>query len=116
MGFGGRRGGGHFASLIEEEEQKERPKIASDWTLAKWIIGFMFREFKGLVVIALVLVGLSSVINLVSPLIMRYLIDDVFDLTNAFTTEKRLTYLLFLTLSLLGVALITAVLSIFRTI
>ncbi|MBN1328789.1 MAG: ABC transporter ATP-binding protein [Candidatus Heimdallarchaeota archaeon] len=116
MGFGGRRTGGHFDSLIEEEEKKERPKIASDWTLAKWILGFMFREYKGQVIIALILVGLSSVISLVSPQIMRYLIDEVFDLANAFTTEKRLLYLLLFTLSLLGVAIVTAILSIFRTI
>ncbi|NHJ84769.1 MAG: ABC transporter ATP-binding protein [Asgard group archaeon] len=114
MGFRARTGG-HFDALIEDEEQKERPKVASDWVLAKWIINYMFREYKAQFLLAVLLVGLGSVLSLASPQIMRYLIDNVFDSTTL-TSDEKLTNLLLFTLTLLGVAIISAVVDIVRTI
>ena len=111
----GWRRSGHFNSLIEEEEQKERPKIASDWVLAKWILKFLFRDFKGLAITALVLVGFGSVFALASPKIIQILVDRVFDNASLVIADKY-QFLLILTLVLLAVALITAVIQFFRTI
>ncbi|MHA1826337.1 MAG: hypothetical protein ACTSUA_06725, partial [Candidatus Heimdallarchaeota archaeon] len=70
--------GGHFSALIEDDEEKKRLKVTSDWTLAKWILSFIFGEYKGLAIVALLLVAFSSVLDLVSPLIMKFIIDNVF--------------------------------------
>jgi ABC-type multidrug transport system fused ATPase/permease subunit len=111
----GYRRSGHFSALIEDEEEKERKKIASDWTLAKWILGFTFREYKALAILALILVGLGSVVSLVSPLIISYIIDGV--LKNTIDSEAvLLENLLILTLVLLASTIIQAIISIFRTI
>ncbi|NPE06713.1 MAG: ABC transporter ATP-binding protein [Asgard group archaeon] len=111
----GWRRSGHFGSLIEDEEKKERPKIASDWVLAKWILKYLFRDFKVLAIAALFLVTIGSVLALASPKIIQWLIDGVFD-KNILTNEEKFLHLLYLTLMLLAVALITAVIQIFRTI
>ena len=111
----GWRRSGHFNSLIEEEEKKERPKIASDWVLAKWILKFLFRDFKGLAITALALVGLGSVLALASPKIIQILVDRVFDNASLAIADKY-QFLLVLTIVLLAVALITAVVQFFRTI
>lgn len=111
----GWRRSGHFNSLIEDEEQKKRPKIASDWVLAKWILKFLFRDFKGLAITALVLVGFGSVLALASPKIIQILVDRVFDNASLAIADKY-QFLLILTLVLLAVALITAVVQFFRTI
>lgn len=106
---------GHFGALIEDEDQKERPKIASDWTLAKWIVGFLFRDFKGLAIVAMILVGLGAAVDLVSPLIISFIVDDVLKNTTSSQAEL-LNQLLLLTLLLLATAAVTATLQIFRTI
>ncbi|NHJ41294.1 MAG: ABC transporter ATP-binding protein [Asgard group archaeon] len=112
MGF---RRGGHFDALVEDEEQKERPKIASDWTLAKWIIGFIFRDFKGLAILAIILVGLGAVIDLISPLILKFIIDDVLK-NNVSSQTDLLNHLLLLTLLLFASTVVAAIVQIFRTI
>ena len=109
------RRSGHFGSLIEDEEKKERPKIASDWVLAKWILKYLFRDFKVLAIAALFLVTIGSVLALASPKIIQWLVDGVFD-KNILTNEEKILHLLYLTLMLLAVALVTAVIQIFRTI
>ncbi|MHA1743312.1 MAG: ABC transporter transmembrane domain-containing protein, partial [Candidatus Heimdallarchaeota archaeon] len=107
--------GGHFSALIEDDEEKKRLKVTSDWTLAKWILSFIFGEYKGLAIVALLLVAFSSVLDLVSPLIMKFIIDNVFkNATSTIAELKRL--LLILTLALLGTTILTAVVQIFRTI
>lgn len=111
----GWRRSGHFGSLIEDEEKKERPKIASDWVLAKWILKYLFRDFKVLAIAALFLVTIGSVLALASPKIIQWLVDGVFD-KNILTNEEKILHLLYLTLMLLAVALVTAVIQIFRTI
>ena len=111
----GYRRSGHFASLVEDEEQKERPKIASDWVLAKWILKFLFRDFKGLAITALVLVGLGSVLALASPKIIQIIVDRIFDNASLAIADK-FHLLLILTLVLLAVALVSAVVQVFRTI
>ncbi|MHA1220360.1 MAG: ABC transporter ATP-binding protein [Candidatus Heimdallarchaeota archaeon] len=111
----GWRQSGHFSSLIEDEEKKQRPKIASDWTLAKWIIKYLFRDYQTLTIIGLILVGLGAIVSLASPKIMQLVIDGVLNDTVA-TDPERLTLLLYLMLSLLGVAVVSASLTIFRTI
>jgi len=106
---------GHFNALIEDEEEKKRLKVTSDWTLAKWILQFIFREYKGLAIIALVLVALGSVLDLVAPIVTKFIIDQV--LKNASSSSaERLHLLLILTLTLLGTTIITAIVQIFRTI
>ncbi len=112
----GWRRSGHFASLTEDEEKKERPKVASDWTLAKWIMKYLFKDFRSLAIITLVLVGLGSVLALASPKIMQVIIDDVFNTEFIKSIDERFNLLLIMTLILLSVAIITAVISIFRTV
>ena len=110
MGFGR---SGHFQSLIEEEDKKERKKVASDLTLAKWIIGYL-KNHKLLVGIAITLIVFSAIIDLVSPQILRFIIDDILDNTILSVDEKNLQ-LLYFTLILLAVAVVTAISNIIRT-
>ncbi|MFW9924785.1 MAG: ABC transporter ATP-binding protein, partial [Candidatus Thorarchaeota archaeon] len=111
MGF---RQGGHFAALIEDEEKKERPKIVSDVTLAKWIIHYL-RQYKALFITALVLVVLSSIISLIAPQILRFIIDDILNNTEN-SIEDRQRLLLIYGLILLAVAIVSAIIGVFRTI
>ncbi|NHJ04669.1 MAG: ABC transporter ATP-binding protein [Candidatus Heimdallarchaeota archaeon] len=110
MGYGR---SSHFQSLIEEDEKKERLKIASDATLAKWIIGYL-KKYKLLVILAISLVVFGSIVDLVSPQILRFIIDDILDNTILLIDEKYVQ-LLYFTLILLGVAIITAIISMLRT-
>ncbi|NHJ47298.1 MAG: ABC transporter ATP-binding protein, partial [Asgard group archaeon] len=119
MGF---RRSGHFGALIEDEEEKSRPKVASDWTLAKWIIGFLFRDFRGLAILALFLVALGSAISLVSPILISRLVDDVLNKEilalaegDPILTKQLLDKLLLLTLLMLGTAMISSIVQFFRT-
>jgi ABC-type multidrug transport system fused ATPase/permease subunit len=112
MGF---RRSGHFGALIEDEEEKKRSKIASDWTLAKWILGFLFRDFRSLAIIALILVGLGAAVDLISPILISKIIDDVLKNTAASQTDRMDNLLLF-SLLLLATAVVTAIIQIFRTI
>ena len=116
MGFrGGPGGGGHFDSLIEEDEKKERARETSDIKLAKWILSYL-KDYKGMVAAALALVVLSSIISLVSPLIIRYIVDGVLGEDYLLFAEDRNKWLLILTLSLLATAVISSIIDIFRII
>ena len=105
--------GHQIRSALSEEEDK-RTGVTSDWSLAKWIIGYL-RDYKALVVIALLLVVIGTLVNLVSPLLMKYLIDDVFKSTTLILEDKN-KLLLYLTLGLLVTAIITAVFNVLRII
>ncbi len=110
MGFGR---GGHFDSLIEEEEQKERARVTSDKKLGKWILGYL-KDYKGMVILAIILVVISAVISLIAPQILRYIIDGVLGDKYLLFAEDRDKWLLILALSLLAVAIISSVIDIFR--
>ena len=111
----GLRRSGHFGALIEDEDEKKRKKIASDWTLAKWIVRFMFRDYKGLTIIVLILIGLGSIVDLISPLIIKFIIDNV--LKNTTNSQEVLLFnLLILVILLLATIVVQAIITIFRTI
>ena len=95
MGFGR---GGHFDSLIEEEEQKERSRVTSDKILGKWILGYL-KDYKGMVILAIILVVISAVISLIAPQILRYIIDGVLGDKYLLFAEDRDKWLLILALS-----------------
>ncbi len=105
--------GHQIRSALSEEEDK-RTGVTSDWSLAKWIIGYL-RDYKALVVIALILVVIGTLVNLVSPLLMKYLIDDVFKSTTLILEDKN-KLLLYLTLGLLVTTIITSVFNVLRII
>ncbi len=115
MGGGFRGRSGHWDSLIEDEEQKQRPKIVSDWILAKWIIRYLFKDFKRLAITAIILVAFGSVLALASPKIIQWMVDGVLD-RYILTDDQQYLYLLYLALMLLAVTLVTALIQIFRTI
>jgi ABC-type multidrug transport system fused ATPase/permease subunit len=103
---------GHFSSLIEEEEKKQRKKIASDWELAKWIISYL-REAKIQVIGAIILILLGALIALVSPQIIKFIVDEILN-NEIRTTADKLNMLLWLSITLLMVAAVTAVVNYLR--
>lgn len=113
MGFRGGGGSGHFASLIEEDELKERTRETSDLKLGSWILGYL-KEYKAMVVVAIFLVIASSLMGLVSPLIIRYIVDGVLGDEYLLFANDRDRWLIILALSLLAVAVINSVIDIFR--
>ena len=113
MGFGRRGGGSHFSAIIEDEKEKERPKVASDWILAKWILSYL-KDHKLIVSLAIFFVVLGSVVSLISPLITRYIIDNILD-AEELTNDEKLRSLLYLALILLGTAVVSLGINIGRT-
>ena len=111
MGFRG--GSGHFASLIEEDELKERTRETSDIKLGSWILGYL-KEYKAMVIIAIFLVIASSLMGLVSPLIIRYIVDGVLGDEYLLFADDRDKWLVILAFSLLAVAVISSIIDIFR--
>ncbi|MEA2070256.1 MAG: ABC transporter ATP-binding protein [Asgard group archaeon] len=101
----------HMSALAEDEEKKQREIDISDWKLFKWVVGYL-GQYLGLTLLGLFLIILSSVVSLISPLVTRSIIDNALGDRPTLDGDPRL--LLYLTLLLLGVTLITALISYFR--
>jgi ABC-type multidrug transport system fused ATPase/permease subunit len=103
--------GGRYSTLKEEE--KEYKRTTSDWVLGKYIISYL-KEYKLQVIVVVLLILLNSVVALVTPQLMKYVIDDALGENPTVTGNAEL--LLYLTLGILGVAIITAFITIIKTI
>ncbi|MHA1739148.1 MAG: ABC transporter ATP-binding protein [Candidatus Heimdallarchaeota archaeon] len=117
--------GGHMRASLAEEEEEKRPRITSDRKLFSWIISYL-GEYKLLVTFGLILVVLGALVDLISPIILSYIIDDVLKSDSVIITIDMLNlreitlyqkhWLLYLTLALLITTLVSALLNIARTI
>ncbi|NPE08923.1 MAG: ABC transporter ATP-binding protein [Asgard group archaeon] len=99
-----------FDAVAEEKDKKEK---VSDLKLIRWSFSYL-KEHKLLVFVTILFIITSSVVALASPQLIRYIIDDAFGVNP--TSVGDSTLLLYLTLGLLSVTILTAVIQIFKTI
>ncbi|MHA1365595.1 MAG: ABC transporter ATP-binding protein [Candidatus Heimdallarchaeota archaeon] len=104
---------GKYIELAEESDEGKTKRVTSDLVLAKWILGFL-KEFKGLVIIAIVLIFASTGFGLISPYLSKGIIDEGFgkDPTITGNYEKLLLYVL----ALLGLTIILAGINLFKSV
>ncbi|HUT82308.1 MAG TPA: ABC transporter ATP-binding protein [Candidatus Bathyarchaeia archaeon] len=105
---------GKYQELAEDAEKGKQPRITSDLVLGKWVIGYL-KEFKGLVIVAFILVIISTVIGLISPYISKRILDDALG-ENPIIINGDFKLLLILCSILLGIIVLNALIDAFKSI
>ncbi|MBD3189613.1 MAG: ATP-binding cassette domain-containing protein [Candidatus Heimdallarchaeota archaeon] len=102
---------GKYRELADDKGRKKR--VASDWILAKWILGYL-EDYKGLVFLAVVLILGSTGFGLISPYISKGIIDEGFGENPTVTGDYQ--KLVMYVLALLGITIALALINLFKSI